>query len=180
MPIEKTLKAIDADIAVGDFGKARDRLHGLLATYPDDLALRRRLGDVYWRLQHPAMADRYWYLEENKTPDMIVACAAFEQSFGNDPFHILLALKFRGDVSHPRYLPWTHTANIPEAGTRQIPLSHRFPEAGSCKVPTRSSGGVGGQSADRWLCCCCAGCCGASGNRTVHCFDADIQIVKSP
>jgi hypothetical protein len=94
----KTLAKINADIASGDYGKARDRLHGLLATYPDDLTLRRRLGEVYWRLQYPAMAGRYWYLEETKTADMVAACEAFERSCGGSSLHILSALKFRGDV----------------------------------------------------------------------------------
>ena len=98
MPIEKTLERIDADVASGDFGKARDRLHGLLATYPEDMALRHRLGDLYWQLQYPAMAGRYWYMEESKTPDMVAACEAFERSCGGSPFHILLALKFQGNV----------------------------------------------------------------------------------
>lgn len=98
MPIRETLEKVERDIATGDYGKARDRLHGLLSTYPDDLSLRRRLGDVYWKLQYPAMAGRYWYLEEEKTPEMVDACQAFEQSCGNNPFQISLDLKFRGDV----------------------------------------------------------------------------------
>jgi len=95
---EATLTRIERDLAVGDHGKARDRLHGLIATYPDDLDLRRRLGDVYWQLQYPAMAGRYWYLEEEKSLDMAAACGAFERSCGHDPLQMLLALKFRGDI----------------------------------------------------------------------------------
>ena len=96
---ETTLARIEREVAAGNLGKARDRLHGLIATYPDDLTLRRRLGDVYWRLQYPAMAGRYWYLEEAKSPDMVQACAAFEAACGNDPVQMLLALKFRGNVA---------------------------------------------------------------------------------
>ena len=96
---EETLNRIEAEITSGDLGKARDRLHGLLGTYPDDLALRRRLGDVYWQLQYPAMAGRYWYLEEDRTPDMARACAAFERTCGHDAAQILMALKFNGDVA---------------------------------------------------------------------------------
>jgi hypothetical protein len=102
MPLEKTLERIERDIAAGDYGKARDRLHGLIATYPDDFSLRRTLGDVYWQLQYPAMAGRYWYLEEKKSPDMVTACVVFERSCGNNPFHILLALKYRGDIQTSR------------------------------------------------------------------------------
>jgi hypothetical protein len=98
MPIEETLKKVESDIAAGDYGRARDRLHGLLATYPDDLALRRRLGDIYWKLQYPAMAGRYWYLEKDKTPAMAAACEQFERACQHDPLQTLLALKFKGDV----------------------------------------------------------------------------------
>jgi len=94
---EKTLSRIEGDIASGDYGKARDRLHGLIATYPDALELRRRLGNVYGQLQYPAMAGRYWYLEEDRSPAMDAACCAFEESCGDDPVQMLLALKFRGD-----------------------------------------------------------------------------------
>jgi hypothetical protein len=79
-----TLEHVEQDIAAGDYSKVRDRLHGLLRTYPSDLTLRNRLGDVYWDLRYPAMAGRYWYLEDHKTPDMITACAAFERTYGND------------------------------------------------------------------------------------------------
>jgi len=98
MPIEQTLEKVEQDIASGDCGKARDRLHGLIATYPNNLALRRKLGDVYWQLQYPAMAGRYWYLEESKSPDMIAACKVFEESCGHSSFQTLLALKFQGDL----------------------------------------------------------------------------------
>lgn len=92
------LQRIEEDIAAGDYGKARDRLNGLIATFPNDLTLRRKLGDIFWHLQYPAMAGRYWYLEEQKTPIMAAACQAFERSCGGDPLQILLALKFRGEI----------------------------------------------------------------------------------
>lgn len=99
MAIEQTLNKIERDIVSGDYGKARDRLHGLIATYPNDLSLRRKLGEVYWQLQYPAMAGRYWYLEEDKSPDMVAACHVFEQWCGDNSFQILLSLKFRGDLA---------------------------------------------------------------------------------
>ena len=102
MSIEKTLQKVEKDTASGDYGKARDRLHGLIATYPDDLTLRRRLGEIYWQLQYPAMAGRYWYLEETKSPEMVAARKAFEGSCGDNLFQMLLALKFRGDIESIR------------------------------------------------------------------------------
>lgn len=79
-------------------GKARDRLHGLISTFPNELDLRKKLGDIYFKLKYPAMAGRYWYLEKNKTPGMIKACIVFENSMGNDVNKIARALKYKGDI----------------------------------------------------------------------------------
>ena len=70
---EKTLKRIEKDIENNNLGKARDRLHGLITTYPNELALKK-LGDIYFTLQYPEMAGRYWYLEKEKTDVMHAAC----------------------------------------------------------------------------------------------------------
>ena len=102
MPLEETLKTIELEIAENNLGQARDRLTGLISSYPDDLGLRRRLGDVYWRLGDRAMAGRYWYLESTRTGDMKVAVKAFEHSQGHDPYNIARCLKYRGD---PKALP---------------------------------------------------------------------------
>ncbi|WP_367275896.1 DUF6584 family protein [uncultured Metabacillus sp.] len=40
----------------------------------------------------------YWYLEENKTPEMVKACIEFEKSMGNDPIRIARALKYKGNT----------------------------------------------------------------------------------
>lgn len=98
MSLEQTLDQIEHDIQTGDLGKARDRLHGLIVNYPDNLELRKQLGQVYWQLQMPEMAGRYWYLEEHKTEPMLTACKRFEAQFGNDPALILFAIKFKGNV----------------------------------------------------------------------------------
>ncbi len=66
---EKTLNRIETEFASAVYGKAQDRLHGLIATYPEAFDLRRKPGDVYGQLQYPAMAGRYWYLEEHRSQD---------------------------------------------------------------------------------------------------------------
>ncbi|MDW7616132.1 DUF6584 family protein [Peribacillus simplex] len=93
----KTIKKIEKDIEKNDLGKARDRLHGLISTFPNELDLRRKLGDIYMALKYPSMAGRYWYLEKNKSPEMVKACIQFEKSMGNDPIRIGRAIKFKGD-----------------------------------------------------------------------------------
>ena len=95
--IAKTLKKVEEDIKNDNLGKARDRLHGLISTFPNKLELRKKLGDIYFELKYPAMAGRYWYLVENKSAKMIKACNEFEKSMGNDPNNIVRALKYKGD-----------------------------------------------------------------------------------
>lgn len=98
MPLAQTLERVQEDVRMRDYGKAIARLHGLLGSYPDNLDLREQLGEVYWHLQMPAMAGRYWYFVESKDERMQAACKRFEDEFRNDPFHMLSALKFKGST----------------------------------------------------------------------------------
>lgn len=102
MTKDSTLEQIEIEVKTGELGKARDRLHGLIATYPDDLTLRARLAQVYWTLQYPEMAGRYWLFEAGETDEIRMAQAAFEKRYGRDPLLMLQAIKFRGN---PDLLP---------------------------------------------------------------------------
>lgn len=95
----ETLRKVEYDIQNGSLGLARDRLHGLMMSYPDDLSLRVKLAEVYWKLQQPVMAGRYWYFVEMKSPEMKVAVQAFEKMQGHDPLRIMRALNFKGNLS---------------------------------------------------------------------------------
>lgn len=106
---KKTLEKIEKDIENNDLGKARDRLHGLISTYPNELEIRKKLGDIYYKLQYPTMAGRYWYLEKHKTPEMSEACLQFEKSMGNNTNNIVRALKFKGDSEIIKGLYPEHT-----------------------------------------------------------------------
>lgn len=97
MPKNITLKHVEADIAEGNLGKARDRLHGLLFHYPDDLSLRRRLAEIYFQLQYPERAGCYWFLEKHKTEEMQRAVDIYVQSKGGDPILILRGLRIGFD-----------------------------------------------------------------------------------
>jgi len=94
----QTDQQIENEISAGSYTKARERLLGLLSTYPNRLDLRRRLGDVYWHLGETLMAGRYWYLVANKNESMEAACIEFAHSCQDDPAIILKRLKFRGEV----------------------------------------------------------------------------------
>jgi hypothetical protein len=102
MPKETTLQRIRDDIKRGSLGNARDRLHGLLATYPDDLSLRTRLAEVYWQLRHPGMAGLYWFLAPERNDDIQTAITEFERECGGDPWIMLTRLKLRWN---PEFMP---------------------------------------------------------------------------
>ncbi|MDF2613806.1 MAG: hypothetical protein K0S71_1592 [Clostridia bacterium] len=100
MPLQDTLKKAKYDIENGNLGIARDRVNSLIYSYPNELSLRKMLGDIYWELRYPAMAGRFWYLEEHKTQNMISACKIFEKECGNHPYLILKSIKFRGNLKN--------------------------------------------------------------------------------
>jgi hypothetical protein len=102
MSKQTTLHRVGDDIRRGYFGTARNRLHGLLATYPDDLSLRPRLAEVYWQLRHPGMAGRYWFLASERNEDICTAIAEFERECGGDPWIMLARLKL---PQHPDQMP---------------------------------------------------------------------------
>ncbi|HZH97571.1 MAG TPA: DUF6584 family protein [Fimbriimonadaceae bacterium] len=83
------------EIAEGKLGIARDRLHGLVNTYPENLALRSLPGDVYWKLGYPAEAGRFWFLDHELTDERREAISAFLSRCGGDPRVILHNLKLR-------------------------------------------------------------------------------------
>ncbi|GKU82933.1 hypothetical protein NCCP28_23290 [Niallia sp. NCCP-28] len=96
----KTLKKLEEDLQKNDLGKARDKLHGLISTYPNELQLRKKLEDIYFELKYRSMAGRYWYLEESKAPEMVRACIQFEKIMGKDSKRIARALRYKGDIEY--------------------------------------------------------------------------------
>ena len=102
MALQESLARVSSDVERGDLGKARDRLEGLLAAYPDDLSIRDRLGDIYWRLQYPERAGRHWYLLETTRPEMDAAKQAFESRYGGDAWLMLDAIGYHGGLESLR------------------------------------------------------------------------------
>ncbi|GAA0263414.1 hypothetical protein GCM10010492_75600 [Saccharothrix mutabilis subsp. mutabilis] len=81
MPVELTLLKAAEELRRGDLAsvlRARQRLSGLVATYPDRLDLRERLAAVYRVLGDPAQAGRWSYLSEARDEAEV---AAFERAY---------------------------------------------------------------------------------------------------
>jgi len=100
--LDATLQRAERDAGRGDLGKARDRLEGLLSTYPAELEIRRRLGAVYWELGYPERAGRHWYLLPDEDGHMEQAKAAFRARYGSDLRLMLAHLGYRGGLDAVR------------------------------------------------------------------------------
>ncbi|MFF7043928.1 DUF6584 family protein [Streptomyces massasporeus] len=98
MPLRDTLARVDADLAAGRVPVARQRLRGLVSSYPDDLPLRRRLAEVYRLYAEPAEAGRWMYLEQDRDE---AETAAFEARYRSGPQR-MRALAWQGPESQAR------------------------------------------------------------------------------
>ncbi|MDX3575517.1 MULTISPECIES: DUF6584 family protein [unclassified Streptomyces] len=80
MTLRETLARVDADLAAGRVPVARQRLRGLVSSFPYDLTLRRRLAEVYRLYGDAAQAGRWMYLDEDRDAG---ETAAFELRYGS-------------------------------------------------------------------------------------------------
>ncbi|KAA0932271.1 DUF6584 family protein [Streptomyces apricus] len=92
MPLSETLARVDADLAAGRIPVARQRLRGLVSSFPRDLTLRRRLAEVYRFYGDAAEAGRWMYLEGDRGAE---ETAAFEARYGT-PGRRMKALAWHG------------------------------------------------------------------------------------
>ncbi|MFF3841296.1 DUF6584 family protein [Streptomyces sp. NPDC001930] len=92
MTQSNTLARVDADLVAGRIPMARQRLRGLVSSFPYDLTLRRRLAEVYRLYGDAAEAGRWMYLEEDRDAE---ETAAFEERYGT-PGWRMKALAWRG------------------------------------------------------------------------------------
>ncbi|MDQ0585846.1 DUF6584 family protein [Streptomyces rishiriensis] len=140
MPLRATLDRIDADLAAGRVPVARQRLRGLISSFPHDLTLRRRLAEVYRLYGDAAEAGRWMYLEEDRDAD---ETAAFEARYGS-PGWRMKALAWRGPEAKAAtafaqgQLVAVRTARAEESG-RPVdwddPASYREDLAGEDEAP---------------------------------------------
>lgn len=83
--LHSTLAEIKTLVSTGQTDEAIKRLAILcLQVSPGD-EHSKTIGDLYSLLGYHAMAGRYWYLLNDKTDQMLLACEEFERSLGNNP-----------------------------------------------------------------------------------------------
>ncbi|SES34776.1 DUF6584 family protein [Lentzea albida] len=97
MPVELTLRKAAEELRRGDLAsvlRARQRVAGLVGTYPQRLDLRERLAEVYRVLGQPAQAGRWTYLSDERDPEEL---QAFEHAYRRADAR-LVALSWQGRV----------------------------------------------------------------------------------
>ncbi|GAB3127366.1 hypothetical protein GCM10027160_51950 [Streptomyces calidiresistens] len=92
MGIERTLARVETDLATGRVPLARQRLRGLVGSFPRDLGVRLRLAEVYRLYGEPAQAGRWSLLDADRRPEEV---AAFEARYP-DPVERMRAVAWRG------------------------------------------------------------------------------------
>ncbi|WNM43269.1 hypothetical protein RMN57_00395 [Kitasatospora sp. CM 4170] len=116
MTVESTLARVEADLRAGRIPVARQRLRGLVTSYPADLTVRRRLAEVYRLYGERVEAGRWAYLDEDRDPAEI---AAFEARH-TDPLDRMAAIAWRG----PEASASTEAARARLAGLRETASAH--------------------------------------------------------
>jgi hypothetical protein len=93
VPIELTLTRVEQDLAAGRRTLARQRLRGLVGTYPERLDLRTRLAELYRADGDLAQAGRWSYLSPSPSEHEL---AAFEHAHRLDLVGMMRALNWAG------------------------------------------------------------------------------------
>ena len=132
MPLSETLARVDADLAAGRVPVARQRLRGLVSSFPYDLTLRRRLAEVYRLYGDAAEAGRWMYLEEDREAD---ETAAFEARYGS-PGWRMKALAWHGPET--KAPPPSRGRSWSRCGP-PAPRSWGTPSTGTTPPPTGTS-----------------------------------------
>lgn len=88
---------IEQDLKDGSKKKACDRLRNMINQFPDDLSLRRKLGQIYFEAGFLDEAGKFWILSKPENNEMENALEIYRKSLSNSGNAILKDIVFRGD-----------------------------------------------------------------------------------
>ncbi len=97
MDFEEKIGRVDNDLDKGLKKRAIDRLHGLIKTYPDELAFRTKLGHIYLDIGFKDSAGQFFVLEKDRTNEMDEAVTIYLDSVNRSGWKILNDIQFQGD-----------------------------------------------------------------------------------
>lgn len=88
---------IDEDLKEGRKKKACDRLRNMINQFPDDISLRKKLGQIYYEAGFLDEAGKFWILSEPENEAMENAVALYRKTLGDSGSAILKDIVFRGN-----------------------------------------------------------------------------------
>ncbi|MCC3215379.1 hypothetical protein LIV57_08840 [Chryseobacterium sp. X308] len=91
------LYRIEHDLKEGRKKKACDRLRNMINQFPDDLSLRRKLGQIYFEAGFLDEAGKFWILSKPENNEMEDAVEIYRKSLSNSGNTILKDIVFRGN-----------------------------------------------------------------------------------
>lgn len=94
MPVDQTLSRVREDLAAGQTGRARQRLRGLVASFPDRVEFRSLLATTYRDDGQLAEAGRWSYLDPDADPNELAAFLAAHP----DPVQRVRQIRWRDAV----------------------------------------------------------------------------------
>lgn len=86
------LKRVTGDLQSNNIARAKDRLHGAILKYPNNIRVKHELAKLYLLEDDSINAGRYLYLKSNLSKREKECISNFETSKGNDSFHILRSI----------------------------------------------------------------------------------------
>ncbi|HCM33960.1 DUF6584 family protein [Chryseobacterium sp.] len=87
----------EQDIKEGRKKKACDRLRNMINQFPNDISLRKKLGQIYFEAGFLDEAGKFWILSTPENNEMENAVEIYRQSLSNSGNTILKDIVFRGD-----------------------------------------------------------------------------------
>jgi hypothetical protein len=88
---------VEQDLKEGKKKKACDRLRNLINQFPNDLSLRKKLGQIYYEAGFLDEAGKYWILSEPENKEMKIAVDLYRKTLSNSGNAILKDIVFRGN-----------------------------------------------------------------------------------
>ncbi|MDR3023763.1 DUF6584 family protein [Chryseobacterium sp.] len=95
--MENLFYRIEQDLKEGRKKKACDRLRNMINQFPNDLSLRKKLGQIYFEAGFLDEAGKFWILSKPENNEMEAAVEIYRKSLSNSGNAILNDIVFRGD-----------------------------------------------------------------------------------
>lgn len=119
------LYRIEQDLKAGRKKKACDRLRNMINQFPNDLSLRKKLGQIYFEAGFLDEAGKFWILSSPENNEMENAVEIYRKSLSNSGNAILKDIVFRGDKNLLDEYAWKVITELEQNSlkiTKHIPV----------------------------------------------------------